>query len=81
MDKTMNDPIEQRVKELELRVEFIKSWKSSSFIQITLPILITIFLAAMTWLNIGLSSMYKRIDSIDTRINNLNSRIDRMRQE
>ncbi len=77
----MNDPIEQRVKELELRVEFIKSWKSSSFIQITLPILITIFLAAMTWLNIGLSSMYKRIDSIDTRINNLNSRIDRMRQE
>ena len=81
MNKAMTDPIEQRVRELELRIEFIKSWKSSSFIQITLPILITIFLAAMSWLNIGLSSIDKRIDSVDRRINNLQSKLDGIGQE
>jgi len=32
MDKTMADPIEQRIKALELKIEFLENWKNTPFI-------------------------------------------------
>lgn len=77
MDKAMNDPIEQRVKTLELKVEFLENWKNTPFIQVTLPVVLSIFLAT-SWSNFGLTSLDKRIDSIDKRMDKFEIRMDKL---
>lgn len=70
MDRTMNEPIEQRVKTLELKVEFLENWKNTPFIQVTLPVILSIFLAT-SWNHFAFSSMDKRFDSIESSIKEL----------
>ena len=77
MDKAMNDPIEQRVKTLELKVEFLENWKNTPFIQVTLPVILSIFLAS-SWNNFGLTSLDKRIDSVEKRMDKFEVRMDRL---
>ena len=77
MDKIMIDPIEQRVKALELKVEFLENWKNTPFIQVTLPVILSIFLAT-SWNSFGLTSMDKRIDSLDKRMDKVEVRMDRL---
>ena len=77
MDRTMNDPIEQRVKAIELKIQFLESWKHSPYIQITIPLIISLFLAT-SWVNVALAQMDKRIDSIDKRIDRIEIRMDRL---
>ena len=77
MDKAMNEPIEQRVKTLELRVEFLENWKNTPFIQVTLPVILTIFLAA-SWNSFSFSSLDKRIDSIEQRMGSIEQRMDKL---
>ena len=74
MDKTMNDPIEQRIKTLELKVEFLENWKNTPFIQVTLPVVLSIFLAT-SWNSFGLISMEKRIESLEKRVDKHDSEI------
>ena len=77
MDRIMNDPIEHRVKALELKIEFLENWKNTPFIQVTLPVILSIFLAT-SWVNFGLTQMDKRIDAIEKRMDRLESRMDRL---
>ena len=73
----MNDPIEQRVKALELKVEFLENWKNTPFIQVTLPVILSIFLAT-SWNSFGLTSIDKSISSLDKRIDKIEVRMDRV---
>ena len=77
MDKTMIDPIEQRIKTLELKVEFLENWKNTPFIQVTLPVILSIFLAT-SWNSFGLTSMDKSIGSLDKRIDKIEIRMDKL---
>ena len=77
MDKTMNDPIEQRIKTLELKVEFLENWKNTPFIQVTLPVILSIFLAT-SWNSFGLTSMDKSIGSLDKRMDKMEVRMDKL---
>ena len=76
MDKAMNDPIEQRIKTLELKVEFLENWKNTPFIQVTLPVILSIFLAT-SWNSFGLTSMDKTIGSVDKRMDKIEVRMDK----
>ena len=87
MDKTMSDPIEQRVKTLELKVEFLENWKNTPFIQVTLPVILSIFLAT-SWNHFAFSSMEKRFDfneantkEIKTELKSINQRLDKMEEK
>ena len=73
----MNDPIEQRVKTLELKVEFLENWKNTPFIQVTLPVILSIFLAT-SWNSFGLTSMDKSIGSLDKRIDKVEVKMDKI---
>lgn len=73
----MNDPIEQRVKTLELKVEFLENWKNTPFIQVTLPVILSIFLAT-SWNNFGFTSIDKRFDSVEKGMNKLSYRIGKV---
>ena len=75
MNKAMTDPIEQRIKTLELKVEFLENWKNTPFIQVTLPIILSIFLAS-SWNNFGLTSIDKRIDSLENRMGKIEVKVD-----
>ena len=75
MDKLMSDPIEQRIKTLELKVEFLENWKNTPFIQVTLPVILSIFLAT-SWGNFAIVSLDRRIDSVDKRIDSVDKRIN-----
>ncbi|OGI08014.1 MAG: hypothetical protein A3F80_05015 [Candidatus Melainabacteria bacterium RIFCSPLOWO2_12_FULL_35_11] len=77
MDKTMADPIEQRIKALELKIEFLENWKNTPFIQVTLPVILSIFLAS-SWGNFALSSMEKRIESLEKRVDRFEVKVDRL---
>lgn len=77
MDKTMNDPIEQRIKALELKIEFLENWKNTPFIQVTLPVILSLFLAT-SWGNFALASLDKRIDLVEKRLDKLESRLDKL---
>ena len=77
MDKAMNDPIEQRIKTLELKVEFLENWKNTPFIQVTLPVILSIFLAT-SWNSFGLTSMDKTIGSVDKRMDKIEVRMDKI---
>lgn len=81
MDRTMSEPLEQRVKILELKIRFLESWKSSSFVQVTLPVIVSLALAS-TWANTSLlmlrediSSLNKRMDSFETRLDSFETRL------
>ena len=76
MDKAMNDPIEQRIKTLELKVEFLENWKNTPFIQVTLPVILSIFLAT-SWNSFGLTSMDKTIGSVDKRMDKIEVRMNK----
>lgn len=80
MDKTMTDSTEQRVKALELKIEFLENWKNTPFIQVTLPVILSIFLAS-SWGNFALSSMDKRIESLENRVDRLEIKMDRVLSE
>lgn len=75
MDITMNDQIEQRIKTLELKVEFIENWKNTPFIQVTLPVILSLFLAT-SWNHFDLSSMERRFDSVDKKFDSVDKRFD-----
>ncbi len=77
MNKAMIDPIEQRVKALELKVGFLENWKNTPFIQMTLPIMLSIFLAT-SWNSFGLTSMDKSIGSLGEKIGSVEKRVDRL---
>lgn len=77
MDKTMDNPIEERVKTLELKVEFLENWKNAPFIQVTLPVILSIFLAA-SWNSFGFISLDKRIDSLEKRMNKVEVKMDKL---
>ena len=77
MDKTVNDPIEQRVKTLELKVEFLENWKNAPFIQVTLPVILSIFLAT-SWNHFAFTSFEKRLDTIENRMSKLEGRMDNL---
>ena len=77
MDTAMNDPIEQRVKTLELKVSFLENWKNTPFIQVTLPVILSIFLAT-SWNSFGLTSIDRSIGSLDKRIDKIESRMDKI---
>lgn len=76
----MTDPTEQRVKALELKIEFLENWKNTPFIQVTLPVILSIFLAS-SWGNFALSSMDKRIESLEKRVDRLEIKMDRVLSE
>ncbi len=77
MDKTMSEPLEKRVQAIELRIQFLESWKNTPYIQITIPLIISLFLAT-SWVNFALAQIDKRMDSFDKRLDKLEARIDRM---
>ena len=77
MNTTMNDPIEQRLKTLELKVEFLENWKNTPFIQVTLPVILSIFLAT-SWNNFGFASLDKRLDSIEKGIDKLETKTNKV---
>lgn len=79
MDRTMNDPIEQRVKTLELKVEFLENWKNTPFIQVTLPVILSIFLAT-SWNHFAFSSVEKRFDSIDEKFGQIDEQFNQVDQ-
>lgn len=80
MDKAMSDPIEQRIKTLELKVEFLENWKNTPFIQVTLPVILSIFLAT-SWGNFAMTSFDKRIDSLEKQMDRLISEWSDFRSE
>lgn len=77
MDKTMSETLEPRIKAIELKIQFLESWKNSPYIQITIPLIISLFLAT-SWVNIALAQMDKRIDSIEKRMDRIEARMDRL---
>lgn len=77
MDRLMNDPIEQRVKTLELKVEFLENWKNTPFIQVTLPVILSMFLVA-SWANFAFASIDKRFEALETGIDKLETRMDKL---
>ena len=77
MDKTMNDPIEQRIKTLELKIEFLENWKNTPFIQVTLPVILSLFLAT-SWNSFGLTSLEKRFELLEKRVDRLETKVDRL---
>ena len=77
MDKTMSETLEPRMKAIELKIQFLESWKNSPYIQITIPLIISLFLAT-SWVNIAIAQMDKRIDSIDRRMDRLETRMDKL---
>ena len=77
MDRTMTEPLEQRVKTIELKIQFLESWKNSPYIQITIPLIVSLFLAT-SWVNVALAQMDKRIDSIEKRIDRIEVRMDKL---
>ena len=77
MTTAMHDPIEQRVKALELKVEFLENWKNTPFIQVTLPVILSIFLAT-SWGNFALASLDKRIESLDKRMDRVEVKMDKI---
>lgn len=77
MDKTMNDPIEQRIKTLELKIEFLENWKNTPFIQVTLPVILSLFLAT-SWNSFGLTSLEKRGELLEKRVDRLETKVDRL---
>ena len=77
MDKIMNDPVEQRIKTLELKIEFLENWKNTPFIQVTLPVILSIFLAS-SWGNFSITSLDKRVDSIEKKMDKLETRMDKL---
>ena len=79
MDRVMNEPLEQRVKILELKVQFFESWKSSSFIQVTLPVIVSLALAS-TWANTALSMMRDDISSLKTDMNTVGQKLGKVEQ-
>lgn len=77
MDKTMSETLEPRIKAIELKIQFLESWKNSPYIQITIPLIISLFLAT-SWVNIALAQMDKRIDSIEKRMDRIEARMDKL---
>lgn len=70
----MSNPIEQRVKTLELKVEFLENWKNTPFIQVTLPVILSIFLAT-SWGNFAFASLNDRVTSLESRMGSVEKRI------
>ena len=77
MDKTMSEALEPRIKAIELKIQFLENWKNSPYIQITIPLIVSLFLAT-SWVNIALAQMDKRIDSIEKRMDRLEARMDKL---
>jgi len=75
MDRIMNEPIEQRVKILELKIQFLESWKSSSFVQVTLPVIVSLALAS-TWANTSLTMLREDISSLKNGLNTLEAKVE-----
>ncbi len=75
MDKVMNEPLEQRVKILELKIQFLESWKSSSFVQVTLPVIVSLALAS-TWANTAVTMMRDDINSLKTDMKTFEAKVD-----
>jgi peptidoglycan hydrolase CwlO-like protein len=73
----VNDPIEQRVKTLELKVEFLENWKNTPLIQVTLPVILSMFLVA-SWANFAFASLDKRVEAIEKRFDKLEARMDKL---
>lgn len=77
MDKVMSEPLENRVHAIELKIQFLESWKNTPYIQITIPIIISLFMAT-SWVNVALAQMDKRIDSLEKRMDRIEIRMDKL---
>lgn len=77
MSTAMSNPIEERVKTLELKVGFLENRKNTPFIQVTMPVILSIFLAT-SWGNFALSSLDKRIESVEKKVDRLEVRMDKL---
>ena len=73
----MSESLEPRIKAIELKIQFLESWKNSPYIQITIPLIISLFLAT-SWVNIALAQMDKRMDRIEARMDKFETRMDKL---
>ena len=77
MERVIIEPLEKRIDAIELRIGFMESWKNTPYIQITIPLIISLFMAT-SWVTVAMAQMDKRIDSLERRMDRLESRMDRL---
>ncbi len=77
MDKVMIEPLEKRIHAIELKIQFLESWKNTPYIQITIPLIISLFMAT-SWVGVALAQINKSIDLTNKRIDALEVRMDKL---
>ena len=77
MERVIIEPLEKRIDAIELRIGFMESWKNTPYIQITIPLIISLFMAT-SWVTVAMAQMDKRIDLLEKRMDKLEVRMDRL---